>query len=93
MTMNEWLNSHPEQCQAYIEVWKEKEQRENARSAAVQLITAIAGGVKIKNRNPRFEDFMQIEKKKKISPELSEARLKLALQAWAKQAQPKKENG
>jgi len=78
------LQSHPAQCNEYIEAWKQKEQRLNARSAAQQHITAVAGGVKIKGRQPRFEDFMATEKKK-VNPKLSEARLKIALQAWAKQ--------
>jgi hypothetical protein len=53
----------------------------------MQHITAVAGGVKIKGRAPRFEDFMTMETKKKVNPELSEARLKIALKAWAKQGQ------
>lgn len=55
----------------------------------MQHITAVAGGVKIKGRTPKFEDFMQIEKTKKVNPMLSEARLKTAFMALA--AQSKKE--
>ena len=89
MTESEWNQSHPEQCQQYLETWKNKEQRENARTAAMQHITAVAGGVKIKGRTPKFEDFMQVDKKKKVNPELAEARLKTAFMALA--AQSKKE--
>ena len=89
MTAQEWNECHPAQCKAYIQAWNDKEQGENAKTASLQLITAIAGGVKIKNRAPRFEDFMVTEKKQKINPVLSEARLKLALQAWAKASQKK----
>ena len=92
MTTNEWQSSHPEQCQAYVDAWKEKEQRENIRSASLQLITAIAGGVKIKNRAPRFDDFMRIEKKK-VDPKLREIQLKIGFMAMAKKQQKKKENG
>ena len=90
MTEREWSKCHPAQCQAYVKAWKNKNERENARSAALQHIIAISGGVKIKGRNPRFEDFMVTEKKEKVNPMLAEARLKLALQAWAKQSQKKK---
>jgi len=86
LTESEWNQSHPEQCQQYLETWKNKEQRENARTAAMQHITAVAGGVKIKGRAPKFEDFMQIEKTKKVNPVLSEARLKTAFMALAAQA-------
>ena len=68
-----------------MDAWKQKELRANARSAAVQHITAVSGGVKIKGRAPRFEDFMPTVEKKKVDPVLSEARLKIALQTWAKQ--------
>ena len=52
----------------------------------MQHITAVAGGVKIKGRTPKFEDFMQIEKTKKANPVLSEARLKTAFMALAAQS-------
>lgn len=76
------MQSHPLQCIEYIDAWKQKEQRENARSAAMQHITAVAGSVKIKGRSPRFDDFMTTEKRKE-NPALSEAKLKVALRTWA----------
>lgn len=90
MTETEWNQSHPAQCNQYIETWKNKEQRENARTAAMQHIIAVSGGVKIKGRTPKFEDFMQVEKKKETNPVFAEAKLKVALQALAA-AQSKKE--
>jgi len=86
MTEREWNESHPDQCDAYIQAWKQKEQRDNARTAAIQHITAISGGVKIRGRQPRFDDFMVAEKKKESNPKLSEAKLKAALMAWSKQS-------
>jgi hypothetical protein len=58
--------------------------RADARVASLQHIIAVSGGVKIKNRNPRFEDFMPQAKKEKVSPEVAEARLRTTLEAWAK---------
>jgi hypothetical protein len=56
----------------------------------MQHITAVAGGVKIKGRSPRFDDFMVVDRKEKANPALSEARLKTAFQAWAKKSNEKK---
>lgn len=90
MTEEEWNRSHPEQCNQYVEAWKNKQYRDEQRNAALQHIIAVSGGVKISGRAPRLADFLPRRGKPKVSAELSEARLKIALQAMAK-AQQRKE--
>jgi hypothetical protein len=75
LTEQEWNQSHPEQCNAYIKAWENKEARERARLASLQHIVAVSGGIKIKGRAPRFEDFFQAPKKVR-SPE-AEAQIAL----------------
>lgn len=77
------MQCHPDQANQYFEAWKRKQEREKARTAALQHIIAVSGGVKINGRAAKFEDFMRTEKKKK-NPKLAEAQLKVALLAFAK---------
>jgi hypothetical protein len=66
-----WNNSHPDQCTAYIEAWKQKDERERAKLAAMQHIIAVSGGVKVNGRAPRFADFF-VKEKRKRSPVAAE---------------------
>jgi hypothetical protein len=91
LTEKEWNESHPQQCAAYIKAWKEKEQRESARLASLQHVIAIAGGVKIKGRAPRFEDFFHGGSTRK-NPKVSEMKLALQINAM-KRKEEKKQNG
>jgi hypothetical protein len=92
MTEEEWNQSHPEQCTQYVEAWKTKQYRNEQRSAALQHIIAVSGGVKISGRPPRLTDFLPHKNKPKVSAELSEARLKIAFHAMAKAQQRKEGN-
>jgi len=73
-----------------VEAWKNKEQRADIRSAALQHISAIAGGVKISGRAPKMTDFLPSSAKVKLDPALSEARLRVAMESWAAEQKPKK---
>ena len=79
MTETEWNQSHPEQCDQYIKAWQKKQEREEYRTASIQHIVAVSGGVKINNRNARLDDFMPSLKRKKINPKLAQARQEVAL--------------
>ena len=58
MPAGEWLNLHPEHCNALLEAWKTKQDREAIQLASMQLHIAHCTGIKINKRAPRLRDFL-----------------------------------
>lgn len=87
MTEDEWSQSHPEQCNSYIEAWTAKQKREDTRLASLQHVIAASAGVKISGRKPTLADFLPEyakPKRKERTPEEAEAQLKAAFASLAK---------
>lgn len=73
---------HPDEAAAYVEAWRNREDREDIRNALIRYTVAVAGGMK-KNGGGRLKlrDFLT-EKPK--TPEQQEAELKARLMSMAK---------
>jgi hypothetical protein len=92
ITENEWNSTHPALAEAYVKAWRDKQEREDARLASLQLVICQAQGVKISGRQPTLKDFMpNYSKGKKASGEFAEAKMKVAMMMMAARSKKKKD--
>lgn len=79
MTEDEWNETNPKQSEAYLKAWENKQIRETRNQAQLELVIANFSGNVKKGVTLKIEDFLPEwakPKKRKTSPEESEAKLK-----------------
>lgn len=87
---------HPEQSEAYLEAWEQKQEREDRRHAEIMYLLALSAEITIHGRRPKLADFLPSYCKQKdaeVDQAKKEEELKRKFKLLAKATQHLKRNG